>query len=67
VRLAASLGLCAVSFFHGRLYPDMRLAPLDIHELYKIRIEARQVGRETGVTVRFARSRSAHAPRGCCR
>lgn len=62
VRLAASLGLCAVSFFHGRLYPDMRLAPLDIHELSQIRIEARQVGLETGVTVRFARSRSMPPP-----
>lgn len=62
VRLAASLGLCAVSFFHGRLYPDMRLAPLDAEILARVRGAALQIGRETGVTVRFANSRPTMPP-----
>lgn len=40
----------------------MRLAPLDVYVRDQIRIEARQVSRETGVTVRFARSRSTPPP-----
>jgi radical SAM protein with 4Fe4S-binding SPASM domain len=63
VRLAASLGVCAVSFFHGRLYPDMQLAPLDGETLAQSRIAALQIGRETGVTVRFASSRPTMPPR----
>ncbi len=62
VRLAASLGLCAVSFFHGRLYPDMRLVPLDAETLARGRAAALQIGRETGVTVRFASSRPTMPP-----
>jgi radical SAM protein with 4Fe4S-binding SPASM domain len=56
VRLAASLGLCAVSFFHGRIYPNMELTPLDAEILARRRGEALQIGRETGVTVRFSSS-----------
>jgi radical SAM protein with 4Fe4S-binding SPASM domain len=63
VRLGASLGLCAVSFFHGRLYPDMRLAPLDAEILARVRVAAEQIGRETGVAVRFASSRPTTPPR----
>lgn len=62
VQLAASLGLCAVSFFHGRLYPEMRLASLDAEILARSRAAAVQIGRETGVTVRFASSRPTMPP-----
>lgn len=62
VRLAARLGLSTACFFRGREYPAMRMVNLNAATLAKITDEAIALGRELGVAVHFAKSRSGSLP-----